>query len=273
MKEIIIRSDNKWKLIDFPELWRYRELFYIFAWRDIKVRYKQTALGVLWVIFQPLVSTLIFTVFFGRLAKIPSYDMPYSLFVLSGLIFWNYFSSTLTSASSSMVVNEGIIKKVYFPRMILPLASAVTGLVDFTINLIMLFIFAIALGYYPSPWILLVLPLSIIITIMTASGLGFFLSSVNVKYRDVNYIIPFFIQLLLFVSPIIYPLAIVSDTNKTIMAINPMTSVVESIRMVFADRPFIGMHLIIISIFSALCIFVFGLWYFRRTEHSFADIV
>lgn len=273
MKEIIIKSTDSWKLFDFEELWHYRELFYIFAWRDIKVRYKQTVLGILWVIFQPLVSTFIFTVFFGRLAKIPSYDMPYSLFVLCGLIFWNYFSSTLTNASSSMVINEGIIKKVYFPRMILPLATAVTSFVDFTISLVLLLIFALILGYIPSLWIFLVLPLSLFVTAITATGLGFFLSAVNVKYRDVNYIIPFFIQLLLFVSPVIYPLAIVSETNKSIMSINPMTSVIESMRMVFANRPFIGFHLILISFISAIVIFIFGLWYFRRTEKFFADIV
>ena len=273
MKEIIIRPKPKWQLVDLEEIWRYRELLYIFTWRDIKVRYKQTILGVLWVIFQPIVSMIIFTIFFGKLAKIPSYDMPYSLFVLIGLIFWNFFSNTLSHSSASMVANEGIIKKVYFPKIILPLSSIITGFVDFSINLFILLTFSLILGYIPSLWALVVFPSAVFITAITSAGSGFFLSSINVKYRDVNYILPFFIQILLFLCPVIYPLAIVGETNKAIMAINPLTTVVESVRMVFLGRGFINGNLILISVFSSVLIFIFGLWYFRKTEQFFADIV
>jgi len=269
----IIRPKSAWRLFDFRELWQYRELLWIFAWRDIKVRYKQTVLGVLWVIFQPLVSTVIFTFFFGRLAKIPSYDLPYSLFVLCGLVFWNFFSNSVSSASASMHTNEGIIKKVYFPKIILPFSSILTSFIDFLINLTMLLIIALILGYPPNAYGLIVFPMAIVITMLTAAGLGFFLSSLNVKYRDVGLIIPFFIQLLLFLSPIIYPLAIVSESNKLIMAINPMTSVIESVRMVFSGRSFIDPRIITISVVSSFALFIFGLWYFKKTEKFFADII
>src|SRR3989338_1063900 len=271
--KIIIGPHTQEKLIDWKELWRYRELFYILTWRNIKIRYKQTFLGVVWVLFQPLMSTLIFTVFFGKLAKIPSYDIPYSLFVLCGLVFWIFFSSAVTQDSTSMVTNEGIIKKVYFPRIILPLSFVITSFVDFLINLIMLIVYSLILGYIPSIGIFVVIPLGILITFLTASGLGFLLSAIYVKYRDIGYILPFFIQLLLFLSPVIYPLAIVSDTNKKIMAINPMTSVIESVRMVFSRKEFLSINIILISVISCLTVFFIGLWYFKRTEKFFADII
>jgi lipopolysaccharide transport system permease protein len=273
MRETIIKPKTKWQLIDLEEIWKFRELFYIFVWRDIKVRYKQTALGILWVIFQPIISTVIFTIFFGNLAKIPSGKLPYSLFVLCGLVFWSFFSSALSHASGSMVANEGIIKKVYFPKIILPLSSVITSFVDFTINFLLLLALALILGYVPQILGLVIFPLAIFITFITAAGFGFFLSSINVKYRDVNYILPFFIQIFLFLTPVIYPLSIVSDRNKYIMAINPMTSVVESVRMVFSGQNFLNPNLILISVISSLVIFLFGIWYFNKTERFFADII
>ena len=273
LPEIIIRPQSPWKLIDFFDLWRYRELLYIFAWRDIKVKYKQTVFGFLWVIFQPLASTLIFTVFFGKLAKIPSYNLPYSLFVLCGLIFWLYFSGSVSQAANSMLLNQGIIKKIYFPKLILPLSYILTNGLDLVINLIFLFLYAGYLGFMPSASIFFLLPLAFIMTVLTASGLGFLLAAVNVKYRDVNYILPYFIQMLLFITPVIYPVSIVSDINRLILAVNPMSSVVEMIRMVFSNEVQFNPYMVVISFSSSLIIFLFGIWYFKRTELFFADIV
>ncbi len=273
MAEIIIRPKQVWKLIDITEIWNFRELLYIFAWRDIKVRYKQTILGILWVIFQPLVTMVIFTFFFGKMAKIPSGELPYSLFVLCGLIYWNFFSGSLSHASDSLVANEGIIKKVYFPKILLPLSAVITGFADFFINLILLFIFAMFLGITVHPIGLIIFPLAIFLTVISSMGLGLMLSSFNVKYRDVRYILPFFIQILLFVTPIIYPLSIVSPTNRIIMAINPMTSVVEAARFAFSPTYMLKGELIIVSLISSIIIFILGLLYFRKTEDFFADIV
>jgi len=189
-EEILINSKSGQEFISISEIWRYRDLFYIFTWRDLKVRYKQTILGILWVVFQPLMTTLIFTVFFGNLAKIPSGKLPYSLFVLCGLVFWTFFSTALTHASDSMVANESIIKKVYFPKIILPFSSILTSFVDFLINFIILLVFAMVVGYYPSIWALIIFPVAIFITGLTSVGLGLLLASINVKYRDVRYILP-----------------------------------------------------------------------------------
>lgn len=271
--EIVIKPKKSLLLIDLIEMWRYRDLLFIFAWRDIKVRYKQTMLGVGWAILQPIVTMVVFTIFFGNLAKIPSGKMPYSLFVLCGLVFWSFFSNALSHASNSMVDNESIVKKVYFPKLILPLSAIVTSSIDLAINFLILMIFATVLGFVPSLWILIVVPLALILASITIAGMSLFLASFNVKYRDVRYILPFFIQILMFLTPVIYSLNIVAPRNRFLMALNPMTSVVESVRWVFSGGNFIDPRLIVISVLSSLIIFVFGLWYFRRTEDFFADIV
>jgi len=268
---IIVKPSRRWDLGDIREIWKYRELLYVLTWRDIKVRYKQTLLGIIWVIFQPSATTVVFTIFFGNLAKIPSGNLPYSLFVLSGLVFWSFFSNSLSNASGSLTANEGIIKKVYFPKIILPLASITISFFDFLINLVILFIFAFILGFYPSISALLIIPLAIIITSISAAGLGFFLASVNVKYRDVRYILPYFIQILLFLSPIIYPLTIVSSRNKYILALNPMTAVVETVRTIFSHSPITNIDLILISISISILIFIFGYLYFKKTEKYISD--
>lgn len=271
--EIIIRAKPKWQLVDLSEIWRYRELFYVFTWRDLKIRYKQTVLGILWVIFQPVVTMIIFTIFFGRLTKIPSGDLPYSLFVLCGLTFWSFFSGALSHASDSMITNESIIKKVYFPKIILPFSAILTSSVDFVFNFIFLLAYAMFVGFIPKTIGILLIPYGIIITILSAFGLGLFLSSFNVKYRDVRYILPFFIQLFLFITPIIYPLTVVSETNRFIMALNPMSSVVEATRFIFSQNYVIHPELLMISTVSSIIILLLGLFYFRKTERFFADIV
>ena len=272
MYEIVIKPKQKWQLVDLAELWRYRELFYIFTWRDIKVRYKQTLLGVLWVIFQPLVSTGIFTIFFGRLAKIPSDNLPYELFVLIGLVFWMFFSNSVTHASGSMIENLNIIKKVYFPKEILPVSASLTSLVDFLINFIVVLVATFLFGFVPSLTTLIIIPIAVIITIFTASGLGMFLASLNVKYRDVRYILPFFIQTMLFVTPVIYPTATLRDSFRPFLALNPMTGVIESTRSVISGSSTLDLKMLIISVVSSIIIFLCGLIYFRQTERFFADI-
>lgn len=270
---IVIKPKNNPLTIDIGELIRYRELFYIFAWRDIKVRYKKTALGAAWAVFQPILSTFIFTIFFGKLANIPSGDLPYSLFVLCGLVFWNFFSGALSHASNSMIENENIIKKVYFPRLILPLSSVVTSFIDFLINLVLLLIVTFFIGKIPSLMFIPVLLIGTITAAIGAGGLGMFLSAVNVKYRDVRYILPFFIQTMLFLTPVIYPTAIVRPSNRYIMALNPMTGVIEAIRSTISGTMTIDWILLSLSFASAIVFFIIGLIYFRQTESFFADIV
>jgi len=271
-QEIIIKPRAKWYLLDFAELWRFRELLYIFTWRDIKVRYKQTLLGVAWVIFQPLVSTGVFTIFFGRLAKIPSNNLPYELFVFIGLVFWIFFSSTLTSAANSMIENVNIIKKVYFPREILPVSAIITGLVDLAIAFAVVLAITFYFGFRPSPLLLVIGPLSVLIASFAAIGLGSFLASLNVRYRDVRYVLPFLIQTMLFVTPVIYPLATVRDWLRTVLAFNPMTGVIESMRVMITGSGKLDLALLSFSFASSLFLLIFGLIYFRLTERMFADI-
>lgn len=273
MRETIIKPKSRLFLLNFHELWRFRELFYIFAWRDIKVRYKQTVLGVLWVIFQPLATMFIFTFLFSRVFAISSMSLPYPLFILCGLVFWNFFSNSLIHASDSLLENENIIKKVYFPKIILPLSAMVTGFVDFIINLVLLLFITFIFGFVPSVLSLFIIPLGVLITALVAAGLGLLFSSLNVKYRDVRYILPFFTQLILFVSPVIYPISILSSQNKIFLAINPLTGVVESVRTVVSGSNETDFLLLGISFTSAVILFVVGLSVFSATERFFADII
>ncbi len=270
---ITITPRNNWWNIDWKELWRFRELFFIFAWRDIKVRYKQTFLGIAWTVFQPVTTMIIFTVFFGKLARISSGKLPYSLFVLGGLVFWNFFSGVLSHASNSLIENENLIKKVYFPKIFLPLSSILVSFVDFTINLIILILYSLVLKFTPSIYAILIIPLAILLTTVTSAGLSLFTSALNVRFRDVRYILPFFIQILLFVTPVIYPLSIVSSTNKLIMALNPMTAVIDSSREALSGTVILNWPVIITSITSAVIIFASGLAYFKHTEKYIADII
>ncbi len=266
-----IRPKSKWLLIDLAELWRFHELFYTFAWRDIKLRYKQTALGIAWVLFQPLVSTVIFTVFFGNFAKIPSQGLPYPVFVLLGLVFWQFFSNSVTHAASSFIENESLVKKVYFPREILPLSTIVTASIDFLISLVMLACFFLYYQIVPTGLFLLVLPLMIIITALSSAGLGLLLSSINIKYRDVRYILPFFMQLLIFITPVIYPLTIVRPSFQYLLALNPMTGVIDTLRSTLSTGVIAQPAMLLISFLSSIGIFVLGVLYFRSTERFFAD--
>jgi lipopolysaccharide transport system permease protein len=259
--------------LNVKELWRYRELFYIFAWRDIKVRYKQTVLGIGWVLLQPIASMFIFTNFFGKFVKIPSDGLPYSLFVLVGLVYWGFFSGILSRAANSLVDNEGIIKKIYFPRLILPLSAVSTGLVDFGISFILVILFALYFGYIPSLLSFIIIPLGLIIASLGATGLGLIGASFNVKYRDIRFILPFFIQTLIFLTPVIYPLSTLGLSNHLIMAVNPIAGVIESARRVISGSTAIDYQVLAISAISAILLFTIGLRLFRSSEKLFADII
>ena len=254
------------------ELWRYRELFYFLAWRDVKVRYKQTALGVVWAVLQPLLTMAIFTAIFGRLANIPSGGLPRPLFYFCALVPWTYLSSSVNSAAMSLVSNTALLTKIYFPRLILPASAALSGLLDFLISSLLL----IPLMFYyhtPVDANLLLWPVLVALIVLLALGVGLFLAALNVQFRDVKYAIPFAIQIWLFVSPIIYPSSIVPAGFRWLVILNPLTGIVEAFRTtVTADAAFDWVQL---AISGALTVGLFlgALVFFKRTERAFADIV
>lgn len=260
------------KLSVWDELWDYRELFYFMAWRDIKIRYKQTVLGVLWALIQPFFTMVIFTVVFGRIAGISSEGIPRPIFYLSALIPWIYFSSTLSVAGLSLVSNATLLTKIYFPRIILPGAAALGGLLDFVIASVMLAGFVL---YYEVPlgWNLLLWPLFAIPLVLLSFGLSAFLAALNVKYRDVKYAIPFGVQLWLFVTPVIYPSSFIPEHLRWLLALNPMTGLIEGFRFSLAPTLAIDWNHVVISMVIATIVFIIGIKYFRSTERAFADIV
>lgn len=271
--KVVIKPKKGLAGLDLKELWHYRELFYFFAWRDIKLRYKQTILGITWAILQPFIIMVIFTIIFGRLANMPSDNIPYPIFVYAGLLFWNVFSTSIANASQSMLRNAVIIQKIYLPKIILPAASIVVAFIDF---LFAILIFAGVIAYYrfmPHFQGLLLLPLLFFITILAVLGLGFFLAALNVKYRDIRYILPFFIQLLMFVSPVIYPVSIVPKSYHWVLALNPMTGVIETFKAGFLGIMPINWTTFGISATVSVIFFILGLWYFLKTEKTFADII
>lgn len=271
-KVTIIKPKKNLSFDDFIEIWSYRELLYFFTWRDLKIRYKQTIIGVAWAIFQPLMTMIIFSVFFGKLAGMPSDDIPYPIFVYVGLLLWQFFSGSVTDISNSLINNKDIITKVYFPRILLPISATITKFIDFLIASIILIFLMIYYGYLPNLSGILILPLLLVITFVAALGLGLFLSALNVKYRDVRYILPFFIQLMLFVTPVIYP-ASITGIWSWFLAMNPMTGVIKAARAALLGNFPINWPLLGISSLACLFLLLFGFYYFRKTEEYFADIV
>lgn len=268
----VIRPRKTFSLADLRELWTYRELLYFFTWRDFKVRYKQTTIGVLWAIFQPFMTMVVFTVFFGSLLKVPSDGIPYPIFVYTGLLFWQFFSTALSDTSNVLVSNQSIITKVYFPRLILPLSSVATKLVDFFFAALVLAGMMVYYGYTPNLSGLLILPLLLFISFMAAVGGGLFLAAVNVKYRDVRYALPFFIQILLFVTPVIYP-ASVAGNYSWILAMNPMTGVIQAARAALLGATPINWILLTDSFIACAVLLFIGIVYFKKVERYFADII
>jgi lipopolysaccharide transport system permease protein len=270
--EYEIKPQEKLSL-GIKELWSYKELFYFFTWRDIKVKYKQTILGFVWAILQPLIMMLIFTFFFGKTLNIDTGNIPYPVFVYSGLLLWNIFSNGLSSAGNSMVNNANIIKKIYFPRLIIPISSILVALFDFFMSLI---VFIGIIIYYKIDIsifrMLVFFPISIILATISCFGPGCLLAALNVKYRDVRYVIPFLIQVLLFLTPVIYPTSIVQNIYiKYLMAINPMTAPINLFRHAVIGKEF-DANIFLISTFSSIVLFIIGIYYFRKTEAFFADL-
>ncbi|MEO6883807.1 MAG: ABC transporter permease [Bacteroidia bacterium] len=259
--------------LGIAELWQYRELFYFFTWRDIKVKYKQTVLGFLWAVLQPFFMMIIFSVFFGRALKVPSENLPYPVFVFSGLLLWNVFASGLTAAGNSMINNANIIKKIYFPRLIIPVSAVLVALFDFLMSF--LIFIGILLYFHTQVAVLkfiVFIPAGLVIASISTFGLGSFLAALNIKYRDFRYIIPFLVQALLFLTPVIYPVSILTHQwMKYIMALNPMYAAIELFRNAIVTQP-LNMNLIFISICSSFILFIIGLFYFRKTESYFADL-
>jgi lipopolysaccharide transport system permease protein len=267
----IIRPPKKWVPINFSELWQYHELLYFFVWRDVKIRYKQTALGFAWAIIQPLFLMVVFTLFFGNLAKIPSEGIPYPLFSFAALIPWTLFAEGLTRSTTSMVSNAGIMTKVYFPRLIMPIAGILSPLVDFAIAFVILILMMAYYGFVPTIAIVF-LPAFILLALLTSLSVGLWLSALNVKYRDFQYTLPFIIQLWLFASPVVYPSSMLPEQFQLLYALNPMVGVIEGFRWaLLGTNPPGGMILVSTSV--VILLLVGGLFYFKRMEQYFADVV
>lgn len=272
MKTTIIRPKKRITWQDFQELWQYRELLYFFTWRDIKVRYKQTIVGIGWSVFQPFMTMVVFSIFFGHFAKMPSDGVPYPIFVFVGLLLWQFFSASLNGASASLTGNAGIVTKVYFPRLILPISSTLTNLVDFAISLGVLIGIMVYYQFIPHLAGLWILPLLLVITFMISVGVGMVLTSINVKYRDVRYALPYFMQMLLFVTPVIYPPSIAGKFSW-ILAINPMTGVIKAARSAILGTAPINWFLLGISALFGILALIIGVIFFKKTERYFADII
>ena len=268
---VVIEASKRWAPLSLSGLWAYRELLYFLMWRDVKVRYKQTALGIAWAIIQPLVTMLIFTMFFGRLAGVPSDNVPYPLFAYAGLLPWTFFANAVTNSGNSVVGSAHLITKIYFPRMIIPAAAIGAGLVDFGISFLILVPLMIYYGASIT-WSVLMLPLLVFLTALLAMGVGMWLSALNVKYRDVRFALPFLIQLWMFVSPIIYPASFVPVKVRWLLSLNPITGIIEGYRSSLFGLPFKWTSLVT-SAAITLILLIYSSYVFRRMEKSFADIV
>jgi len=268
----IIKPKKTFSWDDISEIWQYKELLYFLTWRDIKVRYKQTAIGILWALFQPFMTMIVFSLFFGKFAQMPSDGIPYPIFVYTGLLIWNFFSQSLSEISGSLIKNSRIVTKVYFPRLLLPISSIATKFIDFIIASFILIGMMIYYNYLPNLTGLLILPLLLIISVMFSIGGGLFLASINVKYRDVRYVLPYFMQMLLFLTPVIYP-ASIAGKYSWVLALNPMTGVIKTARAAILGNAPINWFLLGISGSVCLVILIIGLIFFKKTERYFADIV
>ena len=261
-----------WVLPNLRELWEYRELLFFFAWRDIKVRYRQTVLGVLWAIIQPFLTMVIFNLFFGRLANIPSDGVPYPVFSFAALVPWTFFANALTQASNSLVLSGNMLKKIYFPRLALPIATVVAGVVDFALAFIVLLGIMLYYGLVPTANIIW-LPFFALLALVTSIGVSLWLSAMNVQFRDVRYTIPFLTQAWLFVTPIAYPSSLLPEPLRIVYGLNPMAGVVEGFRWALLGTDTAPGPMMIVSSVVALILLVSGAFYFRRMEQSFADVV
>jgi len=272
LPKIVIRPSRGWVPLKLKEFWEYRELLYFLIWRDIKVRYKQTALGAAWAIIQPLFTMIVFSIVFGRLAQIPSDGVPYPIFAFCALLPWQLFAHALTESGNSLVASQNLITKVYFPRLVIPLAAVLAGLVDFAIAFVVLLGMMAYYGIVPTMAVVF-LPLFLLLAVTTALAVGLWLSALNVQYRDVRYTIPFLTQFWLFITPIAYPSSLVPEGWRTLFGLNPMAGVVESFRWALLGTASAPGPMLAVSVAVVVALLVGGLYYFRRMEKTFADVV
>ena len=270
-QRIVIESDETGVTLDLPDIWRYRELLYFLTWRDVKIRYKQTLLGAAWAIIQPLFAMLLFTLVFGKLARMPSDGVPYPLFAYAGLLLWTFFANALTNSGNSLVGSATLITKVYFPRLFIPAAAVAAGLLDLFIACLLLI--PMLLYYHLGlSWNLLMLPALILLATVLALAVGMLMSAMNVRYRDVRYALPFLIQLWLFASPVIYPSSIIPQRWRWLFALNPMTGIIEGFRAALLGRAF-DWTLLGIALAITAALLIVSIYIFRRVEATFADVI
>ena len=269
---VVIKPSKGWVSLNLRTLWEYRELLYFLTWRDIKVRYKQTALGAAWAILQPMATMLIFSLFFGRLVKVPSDGIPYPIFAFAALVPWTFFANGLNQSSNSLIASANLLKKVYFPRLAIPIATVLAGVVDFVLAFVVLLLL---IAYYRiAPTINIVwTPLFLALAFVTSLGVGLWMSALNVKYRDVRYVVPFLIQIWLFATPVAYPSSLLSQPWRTIYGLNPMVGVVEGFRWALLGTNTAPGLMVVASSIAALLILITGAFYFRYMEKTFADVV
>ncbi len=269
----VIRPSRGWRGLSLGELWRYRELLLVFTWRNVLVRYKQTALGILWAILQPFFLMVVFTLFFRKLGNVSSGGLPYPIFSYAGLLPWMFFANSLTQSALSLVTNQNLLRKIYFPRLVIPLSTVLTSLVDFLVASTVLAGMMLYYGVYPEPLRLLALPGLALLACATALGVGLWLSALNVNYRDVQYVVPFLTQVWLFATPAIYLATTFSEPWQTLLGLNPMQGVVSGFRWALLDQGQSPGSMIGVSIGVSFVLLVTGAFYFRRMERSFADVV
>ena len=268
---IIIEAGRRWAGLDLLDLWLHRDLFFFLIWRDVKVRYKQTVLGAAWAILQPLLTMVVFTLFFGKLAKVPSDGVPYPIFAYAGLLPWTFFSNSITASSNSLVGNAALITKVYFPRMVIPGAAVGAGLVDFGIAALILVAMMAYYGFGLSVAALMLLPL-VLLTAVLALAVGLWMSGLNVKYRDVRYALPFCVQLWMYATPIIYPISFVPERWRWILVLNPLTGIIGGYRAALFGRPFAWWELGVSTILTLLSL-IYAAYSFKQMERDFADVI
>jgi len=267
-----IRPSKGWVSLRLDELWKYRELLYFLVWRDVKVRYKQTALGASWAVIQPFFTMVVFSLFFGRLASMPSDGVPYPIFSFAALVPWTFFATGLTNSSNSLVGSQQLLKKVYFPRLAIPIASVLSGAVDFALAFMVLLAMMLFYGIVPTASIIWLLPL-LILALITSLGVGLWFAALNVQYRDVKYVVPFLAQFWLFATPIAYPSSLLDEPWRTLYGINPMVGVVEGFRWALLGTETAPGGMIAVSTVVAVALLLGGAFYFRRLEKTFADVV
>jgi lipopolysaccharide transport system permease protein len=268
----IIQPSRGWVSLKLRELWEYRELLYFLVWRDVKVRYKQTVLGAAWAVIQPFMAMVVFSIFFGKLAKMPSDGIPYPLFAYAALVPWGFFANGLSQASNSLVGSSHLITKVYFPRLVVPISSVISGIVDFVLAFAVLLGMMLYFGIFPTINVIW-LPFLLLLAFVTALGVGMWLSALNVEFRDIRYVLPFLTQFWMFATPIVYPSSLLSEPWRTIYGLNPMVGVVEGFRWALLGTQTAPGPIVIVSSLAALVILVGGAFYFRKMEKTFADIV